>query len=385
MLIADVIVVALAGAAAAWGYYQGVSVWVLVLVGCGVGVLLGSRVAPLVLDGGQRDPFAPVIALPAALLFGAVLAAALERVGLKLRRGLRRRRTLDALGGALMAGFVAFVLVWIAAAVVARVDSLKETVRDSVVIGLLNSVLPPPGPLLGVAEPLYSFPVTDRPRGQAGRAGPRIKQDPEVEAAARSVVKVIVGGCGQGGSGSGWIAGEGIVVTNAHVVAGTDQPGVKIEGGGETHDSEPIWYDPQNDVAILRTPEARGRPALSIGRAPKAGKAAAVLGFPLGERYKAREARLGRTGPFPPGLPRGLKLPIRRRSTYLRAGLGVAPGSSGSPVVDKRGRVVAMIWGSWGPNVRRNKVAVPGPVIQKALRSALSSPTRVDTGECRED
>jgi len=386
VLVADIIVVALTVAIAVWGYYQGVSVGVLVLVGFGGGVLLGSRVAPLVLDGGLRDPFAPVIALPAALLVGAVLAAGLGRVRFKLRRGLRSRPILDALGGALLAGCVGLVLVWITAAVLARVHGLKGTVSDSAVVDVLNSVLPPPGPLLSVGKPLYSPGVIDPPRGPDGPADPRIKQDPEVQAAARSVVRMVVSGCGHGGEGSGWIAREGIVVTNAHVVAGSDEPGVKFEGGGKTYDSEPIWYDDKNDVAILRTPGTKGRAALSIGGRPKAGTAAAVLGFPLGGRYKAREARLGRTAPLFPTLPlprrRGL---FSRRVTALRSGLGVAPGSSGSPIVNESGHVLAMLFASAPPNPRRNKLAVPGPTIRKALRRALSSPRRVDTGECREE
>jgi hypothetical protein len=73
-VIVDLIIVGLMVAVAVWGYSQGVSVGVLIFLGFGGGAVIGFRVAPLVLDGGLRDPFAPVIAVPAALLFGGVLA-----------------------------------------------------------------------------------------------------------------------------------------------------------------------------------------------------------------------------------------------------------------------------------------------------------------------
>ena len=383
-MIVDLIVVALTVGLAAWGYSQGVSVGVLVLVGFGCGALLGSRVAPLVLDGGLRDPFAPVIALPAALLFGALLAAALERFGRKLRRRLRRRRTLDAYGGALVAGCLALVVVWITASVVARVDSLREPLRESKIVEQLNSVLLPPGPLLTAEKASYALPVIDGPRVRAGLPDPRIKRDPEVQAAARSVAKIEIAACGQTGDGTGWIAGDGIVVTNAHVVRGSDAPAVRLEGQGEAHRSEPIWYDDKEDVAILRSPAVKGAPLLPVaGSSPKRGTTAAVLGFPFGGRYKAREARLGPTSPLPRGARRGIARG-HRSITPLFAGLGIGPGSSGSPVVDRDGSVVAMIFGGRDPNGGRDAYAIPSPVIREALERARSSRHPVDTGDCGE-
>ncbi len=43
---------------------------------------------------------------------------------------------------------------------------------------------------------------------------------PAVDAASDSVVKVLGTACGLGIEGSGWVAAPGVVVTNAHVVAG---------------------------------------------------------------------------------------------------------------------------------------------------------------------
>ena len=53
---------------------------------------------------------------------------------------------------------------------------------------------------------------------------------PEVRRAAPSVVRVLGTACGLGVSGSGWVAGNGLVVTNAHVVAGQDDTTIDSSG-----------------------------------------------------------------------------------------------------------------------------------------------------------
>ena len=97
-MLIDAIIVLLAVAMAVWGYSRGVRTEVLIAVGVAIGALLGSRVGPQVLKDGLQDPLAPLLALPGALLLGAVLAAGMERAGSQLRRALRGRYTLDALG-----------------------------------------------------------------------------------------------------------------------------------------------------------------------------------------------------------------------------------------------------------------------------------------------
>ncbi len=386
-VVVDLIIVALVVAVASWGYSQGVSMGVLLLVGFGCGAVLGSRLAPLALEGGLHDPFAPVLALPAALLFGAVLAAGLERLARSLRRRLRRHRTLDAASGTLAAGCLGLVLVWITAAVLTSVDGARGSLRDSEIVARLNSVLLPPGPLLTAEEPSpssSSLRVVDGPRVRAGLADPRIKQDPQVQAAARSVAKIEVAACGHRGEGTGWVAADGIVVTNAHVANGSPAPGVRIEGRGRPLRSEPIYYDDNDDVAILHAPAAKGVPTLPLAGKPRAGTTTVVLGFPFGERYKAREARLGHTASPSRRQQRGVHRG-HRAITPLRAGLGIGPGSSGSPVIDKRGRVAGMIFAGRDPDGGRDAFAIPSPIIRQALRRALSSPRRADTGDCTKE
>ena len=379
-MLIDAIIVLLTVGMAAWGYFRGLRTGMLVAVGFGVGALLGSRLGPQLLDGGLHDPLAPLLALPGALVLGAVLAAGMERAGWKLRGLVRRRYTLDALGGAVLAALLGVVVLWGVAAAAAHVDGLERTVRDSEIVGGLNSALPPPGPVLA-SDNSYGAPAPRRSRAPKSRADSMVKQDPQVKAAADSVVKVEVIGCDGRGSGSGWIAGDGFVMTNAHVVGGSKEVAVKLEGMGPPYEAQPIYYDPDEDIALLRVREATGEPALLLNLTPRLDSRVAVLGFPYGERYKARAARLGGIIRLPPGTSVGHP---GRPARSLRAGRGLGPGVSGGPIVDTEGRVVAMIFALSRRGRVRSQLGVPSPAIRTALRRARSSSGAVDTGPCHE-
>jgi S1-C subfamily serine protease len=373
-LLIDLLIVGLTAAAAYWGYRQGLSSGALALIGFGGGAILGSRIAPLILDGGFRDPFAPALALPAALLFGALLAAALERLGFNLRLRVRRRSQLDVIGGTVLAACVGLVAVWVVGALAARAESLRDPLRDSVIIEKLNAVLPPPGPLLKAEKPPTDpLPQLVGPAPNVGPADPAIRADPEIRAAKASVVEVLTSGCGGGGTGTGWIARDGIVVTNAHVIRGTDDIQVQPGGNGPKHDAEAIWFDEERDIGILRAQGVSGVRGLPIAAAaPRPGTFAATLGYPGGGPYAVGPARIGDTTSIPNLSAEGQAIP--GTVTSLRVTLA-GFGSSGSPVMSRNGRVVTMIRGG---NVN-TAYGVPIKSIRRALRRA--GPT-VDTGDC---
>jgi S1-C subfamily serine protease len=302
------------------------------------------------------------------------MAAALERLGFGVRRQLRGRGRLDALGGALLAGCVGLVLVWVLAAVAANVGSLGEPLSRSAIIGGLNSLLPPPGPLLVAEQPSDPLPVIAGPRPGVGPASPRIKHDAQVRAAAASVVKVSGLPCGS--QGSGWIAADGIVVTNAHVVEGNDLSGVQVEGKGDSHEAEAIWFDRRNDIAILRAPGVSGERVLPIDASPEPGTFAAALGFPGGGPYTVTPVRIGRTTTIPGFRVEGGDL-NKQSVTTMRA--GVRPGNSGGPVVDGRGRAVAMVFA-----VRQGGHAAYGVPTRLVNRALGRAGPPVDTGECKD-
>ncbi|MDQ6745825.1 MAG: CvpA family protein [Actinomycetota bacterium] len=384
VLIVDLIVAGLIAVMAFWGFSRGLTVGTLALAGFGAGAVLGSRLAPLILHGGQSSTYAPEVALPGALLLGAVVAAVVERIGLRLHlhRRLDRLGAASPIAGALLGGCLGLVAAWLLGAVAIQVGSPGNQVRRSAILGRLDALLPPPGPAPAPAPKVaVSLPTFEGPPPAVGPADPRVTSSPGVRRAARSVVEIGVSGCGQAGIGSGWIAADGVVVTAGHVVVAGHAFRVRFKVGGETYPATPIWFDPRNDVGILRVPGVKGVPALPLVRGPRDGTPAAVLGFPLG-RWKVRPARLGATsstyvGHLSAGEPIGVSGNLYGRLITSFAGLG-EPGNSGGPLVDGRGRVLTTVFG--GPSAgRQYGYGVANAVVRSALRRAGP---RVGTGPC---
>lgn len=380
-MLIDLIIVAAAIGAAVWGYHAGFGAGGLALFGFGAGVVLGSRLTPLVLDEGLRDPYAPIIALPGALILGAIFAAILERFALGVRRRIVRKPLLDGAAGAAVAACLALVVVWAVGAAAARVDDLRDDVRDSSVIDRLNAVVPPAGPLLRAHTEPDSLPEVAGPSAGVRAGNPIIKRDPQVREAAGSVVKVTAVACEHQGGGSGWVARDGgIVVTNAHVVKGSEDMRVQRRGVGPPHEANAIFFDERRDIAVLHAPALAGTPALPIAQTARRGTVAAVLGFP-GGAYSVRPARVGGTAKVPGR--RVAKELVKRKVTSLRA--IVRAGNSGGPVVDGGGRVVAVIFAGQAPENRRGGHTAYGVPVADVRRALARARGPVDTGGCEDE
>jgi S1-C subfamily serine protease len=362
---------------ALFGWAQGFVAGALALAGFAAGAWLGTRVAPLVLADGRDSAWAPAFALVGALVAGGIFAAGFEGVGSRLRARVRSPAfaMVDGALGAVLTGCVGLLVAWVLGAIALRADpDIRRDVQRSAILQELNALLPPTGPLLNTLRALDPFPRIDGPEARVAPPRGSIASDPQVEAARPSVVKVLGTACGVGVEGSGWVAAPGVVVTNAHVVAGQDDTRV-LPGGEEPGlDAEAIAFDSTNDLALLRVP-GLDAPALPLARDPESGTSAAILGFPLNGPYDVRAGRLGQTREVVTQDAYG-RGPVRREIVALR-GI-VRSGNSGGPMVDGRGRVVTTIFAATtsGP---RGGYGVPNAIVRDALGSA-SGP--VSTGPC---
>src|SRR5690242_9814362 len=255
------------------------------------------RLGPLVLSEGRRSPWAPAFGLIGAVVGGAILALGLEGFGARLRGRLHSpaATAADGLAGAALTACVGLGVAWLLGVVaLASGGQARREVQRSAILREINLVLPPSSGLISALQRLDPFPRIDGPEasGPAPTAG--IARARGVRGARGSVVKVLGTACGLGVEGSGWVAAPGVVVTNAHVVAGQHDTRVLPGGHQPGLAASAIAFDPHDDVAILRVPGLSGRP-LPIARDPRAGTAAAILGYPENGPFDVRAGRLGQT------------------------------------------------------------------------------------------
>jgi S1-C subfamily serine protease len=376
--VLDWAILAFTFALALWGYRQGLIVGALTLVGFGVGAFAGSRIAPLLLTKGSHSPYAPLCAALGALLFGALMAVTVESFALGLRERLVRRpfmQTADGAGGAALIAAVALGLAWIFGAVLLHAPStaqLRADIQQSVILRSLNDVLPPSGPLLNALDRVDPAPTVLGPAAPVAQPDAKIASDPDVLHAGDSVVRVLSTACGLGIEGSGWAVEPGVVVTNAHVVAGADDTTVTTQDGAEL-DASPIYYEPRQDLALLRVGTAL--PALPISSERKVGGDAAVLGYPENGPYELSPARLGETRATISEDSYG-NGPIERTITAISG--TVRSGNSGGPLVDAQGKAVGTIFAATtsGPT---GGFAIPAEQVREVLGRTQES---VDTGPC---
>jgi S1-C subfamily serine protease len=284
---------------------------------------------------------------------------------------------LDGLLGAALAVALALGFAWVVGVIVLQtpgVSDVRRTVQRSVILDRLNEVLPSDTLLKALAR-FDPFPRVDGPEVNVGPPAKGVAADPDVRRAGSSVVQVFGTACGLRVSGSGWVVGNGTVVTNAHVVAGQDDTVVAPRGGNDRLDAVAVAFDSKNDIAVLRV-RGLGLTPLSFAREVKLSEPGAIEGYPLAGPFQIRPARIGQTRVVlsQDAYGRG---PVRRRIVAFRG--KVQPGNSGGPIVDAAGRVSATVFAESVGGGPRGGYAVPNETVRRVLAKASGS---VDTGPC---
>jgi S1-C subfamily serine protease len=378
----DIGIIVFALALAAIGWERGLIGSAMPLAGFIGGVAAGARIGPALLEGGSESPYAPAVAAAGGILLGIFLAIALDGVGAGVRDRLAHGssgRLVDSIAGAFLLATLAFAAAWVFGAVALNVPGndtrgLRQAVQRSSILAALNDAFPPSGPLLNALRRINPTPDVRGPQANVDAPEGGAVQDPDVQQAAESVVRVRGTACGLGVEGSGWIAAPQVVVTNAHVVAGQDDTTVTTSAGDEL-DAAILHYEPRNDLAVLGVPGLSGTP-IPVAERPRKGTSGAAIGYPEGGSLTVNAARLGRTGTVisEDSYGRG---PVERSMTPFR-GL-VRNGNSGGPVVDTRGRVLTTVFATSLESGPPSGLGVPNPIVGQALSGPLDG---ADTGPC---
>lgn len=356
-----------------YGLSRGLVQGALSLVGFALGAYVGARVAPAVLEDGSR--YAPLLALAGAILGGVLFQTLAGLLGGTVRASLGAvpgLRTVDSVGGAVLGLAAGLVLSWAVGAVLLYLpgqSELRRAVQESAILSRINARFPPER-LLETLERVDPIGVVIGPPTTVAPPSDSIAVDPDVVAAATSVVRVTGLACGLGVEGSGWIARPELVVTNAHVVAGISRPRVdRRRVGSRSFTSTVVAFDAANDIAVLRVEGLRGSP-LPMAE-PERGTAVALIGYPGNGPLRLIPARLGGTGN---ALSRDAygKGPVRRSVTAIRG--EVRPGLSGGPGVDAEGRVLTAVFARRPGD--EGGYGIPPSVVQEVLAEAGTRPIK---------
>jgi S1-C subfamily serine protease len=352
----DIVLAVAAVAAIAVGWHRGALITALSMVGLLVGLWIGLLVAPFIVElafpHGHGGLIArTVVAAAVVLVCGAVLYGVATGLATSLRKHIGRRKALngiDASGGALI-GLIAWAaVVWLVAGFVqsSSIYPASQLASSSRIVTMLDDIAPvPPAAALGALDEALGSAGLPQVFSGTETIPQTTAPDSAIPAAVQSkapgVVKVeaIQASCSMESSGSGWVEARGVVVTNAHVVAGASS--VHVIGQDDlVYDATVVAFDSQRDVAVLRVP---GLPStvLQQGDAVAAGDPAVVAGYPGGGAYTLGSARVR-------GELEAAGTDIYQHNAVVRDVYSlraiVRPGNSGGPLFDDAGDVVGMVF-----------------------------------------
>lgn len=381
----DVLFLCAAVAAAAGGYRIGFLARVTSWIGMLAGGLLGARLLPKILDALDSASPTQLLIVVLGVLLGAAFIG--QATGLLVGRRLHvalpfgGARQVDRTAGA-VSGLAGVVLsVWLLLPVMGDVPGwFAVQARTSTIASAIDEHFPQPPDTLAT---LRKF-VGD---GQFPRVFDALQPAPDlgpppaasglsqvvVDQVVQSTVKVEGVACRRIQDGSGFVVGEDLVATNAHVVAGEDSTVLQRSDGSEVK-ADVVAFDPARDLAILRAP-GLDRPALARDSIEPGGRGA-VFGHPGGGPLRTAPFEVGRT-------VQAVGTDIYDSQRTERAVLILAselhPGDSGAALVDPDGEVVGVAFA-----IAPDKPGVAYALAMSELEAVLAGDlTReVDTGPC---
>jgi S1-C subfamily serine protease len=352
-------------------------------VGLIVGALLAPQLGRFLQSGVVRTILSLVVVFGLASLgagfgryFGASVSASVHRLKLG---------PVDSLLGGGVSIVATGLGIWIFAAVAVNstFTALSTQVAESKVVRLIDTVMPPAPSVFSKLDQFIGsagFPsvFATLPPALAGPVAlPTASEVTSIASkVSASTVKIEGVGCGNIQEGSGFVIAPGLVVTNAHVVAGIANP-VVIDGTGD-HPAKAIWFNPRFDLAVLRSPGVSD-PALRIDPAEVGrGTQAVVLGYPEGGPL-----RTGSAGVMASFEARGRDIynqGLTVRLVYQIEAI-VRPGNSGGPLVNAQGEVVGVVFSRSTTNPHVG-FALASPGVLAQVHDALRQTTTVATGGC---
>ncbi|MCP4962113.1 MAG: MarP family serine protease [Actinomycetia bacterium] len=316
-----------------------------------IGLLLGVAVALLVIPVLVRllENVDDAWILLSALVVLVSAAAVGQIIGLQLGERLRSSMPTgvgptDRTAGAIAGAVGVLVMFWLLVPTLGEVPGwTSDQIEGSFIANTIDERLPqPPDALSALREAVgeRSFPTVFEEAPELTAPGPppaEVPLDDRSQAiVAESVVRIHVPACSRIQQGTGYVAENGIVITNAHVVAGATEVKV-IDGGGERHSGVIVGFDADRDLAAVMVEGLDRRPL--VPATIEAGDVAAVFGHPGGGALRVAPATVG---DVLRASGRDLYDEVETQREVLVLGADLWLGDSGAPVVDIHGAIVGV-------------------------------------------
>lgn len=389
MNVLDWVLVVLVLAYALSGYWQGFITGAFATAGLILGGLLGIWLAPQALGDAEPSMWVSLGALFIVILSASIGQALLQFAGSRLRDKIKWQpvRALDAVGGAALSAAAVLLVAWALGVAVSgtRIGVVTKEVRASVILEKVNDVMPGSADsVLGAFNdvvgnsffPRYLEPFAPETIVKVGPPPGRMLRDPDVVAAAESVLKIHGdNACGRGVEGTGFLYADDRLMTNAHVVAGVAHPQVYV--GDDAVDATVVFYDARLDIAVLALDDA-GRPTLRFRGQAEQGEGTAVLGYPQDGPYDVQAARIRAEQKLrsPDIYGNGSVV----REVYSVRGL-IRPGNSGGPLVASDGTVVGVVFAASVTDADTG-YALTADQVSQAAAAGVTRDSAVSTGDC---
>lgn len=386
----DLLVLAVAFVAAISGWRSGALGSLMSFIGVVLGAVAGVLLAPHVvthISGPRTKLFAALFLILALVVIGEIAGVVLGRA---VRGAIRSRplRLFDSVIGVGLQIVAVLLASWLLATPLTASDqpNLAAAVKGSRVLAEVDEVAPPwlksvPTRLSGLLDtsglPEVLEPFGRTPIATVDAPDAALATDAVVGTTRGSVVKIrgVAPGCQKVLEGTGFVVAPSRVMSNAHVVAGSES--VTVEVDGQTYDAFVVSYDPNADISILDVPDLPAAPLTFVEELAPPGTDAIVMGYPGGGDFTATPARVRETIELNgPDIYR--KTTVTREVYTIRG--TVRQGNSGGPMINRGGKVLGVVFGAAVDDADTGFVLTSDEVAHQLAKVGNSA--RVPTGVC---
>ncbi|MEI6253524.1 MAG: acid resistance serine protease MarP [Mycobacteriaceae bacterium] len=385
----DIAIIGVALIAAISGWRSGALGSVMSFVGVVLGAIAGVMLAPHIVShvhSPRGKLFTALFLILALVVIGEVAGVVLGRA---VRGSIRSGpiRVIDSFTGVALQLVVVLFAAWLLGSPLtsSSQQNLAAAARGSKVITEVDKYAPEwlravPKRMSALLS-TSGLPEVLQPLGTPIQAvdppDPSLADSLVVSKSRPSVVKIrgVATACQKVLEGTGFVIAPNRVMSNAHVVAGSDT--VTVEAEGKKFDATVVSYDPNADISILDVPDLPLQPLVFADEPAKTGTDAVVLGYPGGGDFAATPARVREIIEL--SGPDIYKTTTVNREVYTIRG-PVRQGNSGGPMINRAGQVIGVVFGAAVDDNDTGFVLTTDEVSRQLAKIGNTAP--VPTGAC---